>query len=93
MKETRVKLDEILEELYYLREENQALSLDNDFLQRQNKALKNDNARITIERNKLCDKLHEIQSLTMYEFANRYCTSESLEDAGRAFAKELLGGK
>jgi FtsZ-binding cell division protein ZapB len=35
-----LKLDEVLEELYYLREENQSLKTDNDFLQRQNNALK-----------------------------------------------------
>ena len=35
MKENReIKLDEVLEELYFLREENQQLKVDNDFLQR-----------------------------------------------------------
>lgn len=38
--ENRLKIDEILEELYFLRDENQALKTDNDFLQRQNNALK-----------------------------------------------------
>lgn len=32
-----LKLDEVLEELYFLREENQQLKVDNDFLQRQQK--------------------------------------------------------
>ena len=43
MKNTRnidLKIDEVLEELYHLREENQELKVENDFLQRQNNALK-----------------------------------------------------
>ena len=36
MRELRdIKLDEVLEELYGLREENQSLRLDNDFLQKE----------------------------------------------------------
>ena len=53
-----LKIDEVLEELYHLREENQDLRLENDFLQRKAALLKRDNARITAERNQLVDKLH-----------------------------------
>ena len=35
-----LRISEVLEELYALREENQSLKTDNDFLQRQNRALK-----------------------------------------------------
>ena len=35
-----LKIDEVLEELYFLRHENQSLNVDLDFLQRQNAALK-----------------------------------------------------
>ena len=35
-----LKIDEVLEELYFLRHENQSLNVDIDFLQRQNAALK-----------------------------------------------------
>ena len=37
---TDLKLDEVLEEIYHLREENQALKIDNDFLQRKCEASK-----------------------------------------------------
>ena len=35
-----LKIDEVLGELYYLKEENKSLHVDYDFLQRQNAALK-----------------------------------------------------
>lgn len=35
-----LKIDEVLEELYFLRHENESLKVDNDFLDRQNRALK-----------------------------------------------------
>ena len=56
MKETRdytLKLDEILEELYYLRDENVDLKLENQFLEHQVAILKADNRRLTHERNEL----------------------------------------
>lgn len=53
-KETReLKLDEILEELYYLRDENVDLKLENQFLEHQVAILKADNRRLTHERNEL----------------------------------------
>lgn len=35
-----LKIDEVLGELYFLRHENESLKVDNDFLDRQNRALK-----------------------------------------------------
>ncbi len=52
----RLKIDKVLEELYHLREENQDLRLENDFLQRKAALLKRDNLRITIERNQLIER-------------------------------------
>ena len=52
-------------------------------------ALKLNLSKTTQERNQLCDKLHEIQNLSMFEFGNRYCSSESLEADGHAFARSL----
>ena len=82
-KTNRIKLDEILEELYYLREENQSLRLDNDFLQRQNAACK-------LRCGKLAIQVRELES----EIADMKFTHKMLnsEEAGRAFARELLGG-
>ena len=78
----RIKLDEVLEELYYLREENQSLRLGNDFLQRQNAACK-------LRCGKLAIQVRELES----EIADMKFTHKMLnsEEAGRAFAQELLG--
>ena len=57
-------------------------------------ALKLNLSKTTQERNQLCDKLHEIQNLSMFEFGNRYCSQESLEADGHALARSLgIGGK
>ena len=84
MKEIKnLKLSEVLEELYALREENQSLRLDNDFLQRQNAACK-------LRCGKLAIQVRELES----EIADMKFTHKMLnsEEAGRAFARELLGG-
>ena len=74
--------------------ENEALEARNEFLEKCVKALKLNLSKTTQERNQLCDKLHEIQNLSMFEFGNRYCSSESLEADGHAFARSLgIGGK
>ena len=84
MKEIKnLKLSEVLEELYALREENQSLRLDNDFLQRQNNALKLRCSKYAIEIRELTDEIKDMK------FTRKYLTSE---EAGKQFAKELLGG-
>ena len=77
-----LKLDEVLEELYYLREENQSLRLDNDFLQRQNAACK-------LRCGKLAIQVRELES----EIADMKFTHKMLnsEEAGRQLARELTG--
>ena len=80
--ENRLKLDEVLEELYGLREENQQLKVDNDFLQKQNAACK-------LRCGKYALQVRELES----EIADMKFTHKMLnsEEAGRAFARELLG--
>jgi hypothetical protein len=77
-------LDEVLNELYQLREENHSLKVDNDFLQRQNNALKLRCSKYAIEIRELTDEITDMK------FTRKYLTSE---DAGKQFAQELLGGK
>lgn len=78
-----IKLDEVLEELCFLREENESLKLDNDFLQRQNNALK-------MRCSKYCLQVRDLESeIADMKFTRKYLTSE---EAGRRFAQELLGG-
>ena len=55
------------------------------------RALKLNNAQLTLERNKLNDELMEIKSMGMFEFADKYNTDIQCADAGRAFARALLG--
>lgn len=70
-----IKLDEVIEELQALKEEN-------EFLQKQNKALKIRCSDYCLRVNKLeC----EIQDM---KFTHKMLNSE---EAGRAFARELLG--
>ena len=76
------KLSEVLEELYALREENQSLKIDNDFLQRQNNALKIRCSKYAIEIRELTDEVNDLR------FTHKYLTSE---EAGKQFAQELLG--
>ena len=80
---TEPKLDEVLGELYALREENQQLKVDNDFLQRQNTACKMRCSKLTIQ---VRDPESEIKDL---RFTHKYLTSE---EAGKAVSQELLGG-
>ena len=72
--------------------ENEGLQARNEFLERMVKALKLNNAALTVERNKLCDEINRITSMGMFEFASNYCDDGSLEESGRQFARELLGG-
>ena len=84
MRETRdLKLDEVLDELYHLREENRLLQLDNEFLQRQNNACKIRCSRYALQVRALEEEVADMK------FTRKYLTGE---EAGKRFAQELLGG-
>jgi len=74
-----------------LEEEIESLRAENKRLNRFIKALKLNNSALTLERNQLVDELDSIKSMSMFEFGNRYCSSESLEADGHAFPRSLLG--
>lgn len=83
MREQReLKLDEVLDELYHLREENQSLKIDNEFLQKQNNALKMRCSKYCLQVKDLEEEIYDMK------FTRKYLTAE---DAGKAFARELLG--
>ena len=91
---------DMCEQIIALQKENQQLKVDNDFLQHENaklnrmkNGLRLNNSKLTLERNELVDELHHIKSMSMFEFGNTYCSSESLEADGHAFARALLGGR
>ena len=77
-----MKLKDTILEIQSLREENQSLRLDNDFLQRQNAACKMRCSKYAIENQQLRDEIADLR------FTHKYLTSE---EAGKAFAQELLG--
>ena len=84
MRENReLNIDEVLTELYHLREENQSLKIDNDFLQRQNKACKLRCSDYCLQIQKLEDEIADLR------FTKGFL---SREEAGKMFAKSLLGG-
>lgn len=81
MTEKHIKIDEVLEELYALREENQSLQIDNDFLQRQNAACK-------LQCREYATKVHELElEVADLRFTHKYLTSE---ESGKQLAQELL---
>lgn len=63
--------------------ENEELKSRNEFLERQNKALKMRCSKYCLEITKLTSEIQDLR------FTHEYLTSE---EAGRQFAKELLGG-
>ena len=74
---------DICTRLAELEEENKSIKMDNDFLQRQNTALKLRCSKYAVENRELTDEINDLR------FTHKYLTSE---EAGKAFAQELLGG-
>ena len=86
--ENIVKIDsksfaDMCKQIIELEEENKSIKMDNDFLQRQNAALKLRCSKYSIENRELQDEINDMR------FTRKYLTSE---EAGRKFAEELLGG-
>ena len=76
------EIKNLLIELQELKEENQSLKLDNDFLQRQNNALK-------MRCSSYCLQVRDLEAeIKDMKFTRNYLTGE---EAGKAFARELLG--
>ena len=103
MKNTQnTKIDEVLEELYALREQNCELIAENEKLVLKNKELKKQYdefyekeyiARIE-ECNRLWSELFDIKHMSVWEFANKYCSDKDMEEAGHALARSFgIGGK
>ena len=90
MIDNTLKIDEVLTELYALREQNEDLKLENDFLQQELTHFKAKSLAcmqrcrtLGIENESLKSEIADLK------FTRKYLTSE---EAGRQFAKELLGG-
>ena len=85
------QLEKQAEELTNFISEIEDLEYKVDRLNRIKNGLRINNSALTLERNALLDELNHIKGLSMFEFGNRYCSSESLEADGHAFARSLLG--
>jgi predicted RNase H-like nuclease (RuvC/YqgF family) len=93
-----LKVHELELKLAELEDENDKLSTRIRFQNRMVNGLRLNLQATTTERNEYCEKcnmlskeLQEIKQLSMFEFGNLYCSSESLEADGHAFARSLLG--
>ena len=77
-----MNIKDILLEIQELREENQSLKIDNDFLVKQNEALKLRCGKYSL---RISELESEIQDM---KFTHKMLNSE---ETGKAFARELLG--
>lgn len=72
-------------------ESSKNLSIKSERQSRFIKALKLNNSNLTLERNQLVAELDSIKSMSMFEFANKYCSESDHEAAGHLLARSLLG--
>lgn len=89
IKDTILQIQELQEQNAQLTKENEELQARNDFLQRMCNGVKLNNSKLTQERNNAVDELNRIKALGMYEFADKYCTSDELKEAGHQLARSL----
>ena len=74
-----------------LNESGTNLLKDLEQAKKENKILSDELAYYQEKCANLEEELEDIKSLSMFEFGNKYCSSESLEEAGHALAESLLG--
>ena len=91
VKDTILEIHELQEQNAQFTKENVELKARNEFLQKMCNGVKLNNSKLTQERNNAIDELNRIKALGMYEFADKYCNSEELEEAGHQLARSLLG--
>ena len=88
--ETLFKTNEqLILEIRELRAELDQVQSRLSLKERMLEGVKLNNGKLTLERNNLIDELNTIKSMSMFEFGNKYCSSESLESDGHALARSL----
>ena len=95
-----MSVKDLLLHIEAIEQEKEELKAQNEFLQKRNTELKKQYDDFYVEEymkridecNDLWSELFEIKHMSVWEFANKYCNDSQLEEAGKAFAKELLGG-
>ena len=76
-----------------LEQENKELKLENDFLSRENDNNRKEKLAYKNEATFYRNECNTIKQMSMYEFANKYCTSKDLEEAGHELARALGVGQ
>ena len=74
----------LADELTYFKDHCADLEDDLNRSSKMIKGLKLNNSKLTLERTQLVSELQSIKNMDMFEFGNRYCNGNQLEDAGRA---------
>jgi len=82
----------LLKEIQSLKTENEELRAKNTELKKDYDEFYEKEYMVRIEEcNRLWGELFDIKHMGVWEFANKYCTPEQQAEAGKAFARELLG--
>ena len=94
VKDTLIEIQELDETNRILRKENDNLILKIKELKRQLDEATNENLMRIEESNRLFNELFEIKHMSMWEFADKYCSDKDMEEAGHALARSFgIGGK
>ena len=78
---------------YYSQKELVAIIESNRELAKRCERQSNFIRALKLQNEELTHELEHIKGMSMFEFGNRYCTSESLEADGHAFARALGVGQ
>lgn len=94
-------IETLCQKINTLENKNRQLEAENEQLILKNKELKKqyddfyekEYMKRIEECNNLWSELFDIKHMSVWEFANKYCNDDQLEEAGYALARSLLGGK
>ena len=89
VKDTLIEIQELEETNRILRKENDNLILKIKELKRQLDEATDENLMRIEESNRLFNELFEIKHMSMWEFADKYCSDKDMEEAGHALARSF----
>jgi len=94
VKDTLIEIQKLEETNRILRKENDNLILKIKELKRQLDEATDENLMRIEESNRLFNELFEIKHMSMWEFADKYCSDKDMEEAGHALARSFgIGGQ
>ena len=89
VKDTLIEIQKLEETNRILRKENDNLILKIKELKRQLDEATDENLMRIEESNRLFNELFEIKHMSMWEFADKYCSDKDMEEAGHALARSF----